>query len=179
MCPLAYEYYVNYGGWFLHAVRDMGWRYVVFVPLKNLILWTLSMVWMLLPETYDLSHSAPMQFAVVVFAVLIWSTLVPGWIRRRHEVWAIYLLLYLAITLVWPWPGTRVHRARIASDPVGDVGGLSERAPIGSDECVMAMIAGVMVVVSAVAGGYVRLTNGIRQTVPSPLRMDPQQHRAW
>jgi hypothetical protein len=105
--PLAYEYYVNYGNWFLHAVRDIGWRYAVVVPLKNLILWTLSMVRTALPGTYDLSRSVPMQFAAVVAAVLIWSTFILGWIRRRREAWAIYLLLYLAITLMWPWPPIR------------------------------------------------------------------------
>jgi TRAP-type uncharacterized transport system fused permease subunit len=102
--PLAYEYYVDYGNWFLHTVRDIGWRYVVVVPLKNLILWTLSMVWTSLPGVHDLGRATPVQFAVVVVAVLIWATLIPGWIRRRREAWTIYLSLYLAIILVWPWP---------------------------------------------------------------------------
>jgi len=157
--PLAYEYYANYGGWFLHTARDIGWRYAVVVPLKNLIFWTLSMVRMALPGTYDLSRSAPMQFAVVVAAVLIWSTLIPGWIRRRHEAWAIYLLLYFAITLMWLWPP--VSRFIVPVLPLILLAmweGFQSFRPSARMVRVTATVAGVIVIVSAVAGGYVRLT---------------------
>jgi hypothetical protein len=157
--PLAYEYYVNYGDWFLHIVRDLGLGYVLSVPLKNLILWTLSMIRTALPEMYDLSRSAPKQFAVVVAAVLIWSTLLPGWIRRRYEAWAIYLLLYLAITLMWPFPpGTRFVVPVLPLILLAMWEGFQSVRPSARLFRVTATITGVIVVASAVAGGYVRLT---------------------
>jgi hypothetical protein len=113
-----------------------------------------------LPGMYDLSRSAPMQFAAVVAAVLIWSTLVPGWIRRRHEAWAIYLLFYLAITMVWPFPPGR--RSIVPVLPLILLAmweGFQSVRPSARMIRVTATIAGVIVVVSAVAGGYVRLTN--------------------
>jgi hypothetical protein len=158
--PLAYEYYVNYGNWFLHAVRDLGWRYAVVVPLKNLILWTLSMVRTALPGTYDLSRSVPMQFAAVVAAVLIWSTLVPGWIRRRHEAWAIYLLFYLAIAMMWPFPpGTRSIVPVLPLILLAMWEGFQSVRPSARMVLVTATIAGVIVIASSVTGGYVRLTS--------------------
>ena len=158
--PITYEYYVDYGNWFLHIVRDLGWRYAVVVPLKNLIIWTLSTVRTVLPGMYDLSRSAPMQFAVVVAAVLIWSTLISGWIRRRREAWAIYLLLYLAITLMWPFPPDwRFHIPVLPLILLGMWEGFQSVRPSSRMIRVTATIAGVIVVVSAVAGGYVRLTN--------------------
>jgi 4-amino-4-deoxy-L-arabinose transferase-like glycosyltransferase len=158
--PHAYEYYVNYGGWFLHTVHDIGWRYAVVVPLKNLILWTLSMVRTALPGMYDLSRSAPKQFAVVVAAVLIWSTFVPGWIRRRREAWAIYLLLYLAITLMWPFPpGTRFVVPVLPLILLAMWEGFQSVRPSARLVRVTATIAGVIVIASSATGGYVRLTN--------------------
>jgi len=164
--PLAYEYYVDYGNWFLHTVRDLGWRFAVVVPLKNLVLSSIAVVRTALPEMYDLSRSALKQFAVVVAAVLIWSTLIPGWIRRRHEAWAIYLLLYIAIYLVWPYPP--VPRFFVPVLPLillAMWGGFQSVRPSARMVRVTATIAGVIVVVSAVAGGYVRLTNA--QVKPS------------
>jgi hypothetical protein len=109
---------------------------------------------------YDLSRSAPKQFAVVVAAVLIWSTLLPGWIRRRHEAWAIYLLLYLAITLMWPFPpGTRFVVPVLPLILLAMWEGFQSVRPSARLFRVTATIAGVIVVVSAVAGGYIRLTN--------------------
>jgi hypothetical protein len=158
--PLAYEYYVNYGNWFLHTVRDLGWRYAVVVPLKNLINGTLSTVRTASPGMYDLSRSAPVQFAVVVAAVLIWSTLILGWIRRRREAWAIYLLLYLAIVLMWPFPPDwRFHIPVLPLILLAVWEGFQSVRPSARMILVTATIAGVIVVMSAVAGGYVRLTN--------------------
>jgi 4-amino-4-deoxy-L-arabinose transferase-like glycosyltransferase len=158
--PLAYEYYVDYGNWFLHTVRDIGWRYVVVVPLKNLILWTLSMVWTSLPGVHDLGRATPVQFAVVVVAVLIWATLIPGWIRRRREAWTIYLSLYLAIILVWPWPPDERYIVPVLPLILLAMWeGIQSVRPSVRMLRIMATIAGVIVVVSAVAGGYVRLTN--------------------
>jgi len=118
------------------------------------------MVRTVLPGTYDLSRSAPMLFAVVVAAVLIWSTLITGWIRRRHEAWAIYLLFYLAITLMWPFPpDERFHIPVLPLILLGMWDGFQSVRPSARMIRVTATIAGVIVVVSAVAGGYVRLTN--------------------
>jgi len=157
--PLAYEYYVNYGNWFLHTVREIGWRYAMVVPLKNLILWTLSMVRTILPRMYDLTRSAPMQFAAVVAAVLVWATFIPGWIRRRHEAWAIYILLYLAITLMWPFPpGKRFVVPVLPLILLAMWEGFQSFRPSVRMVRVTSTIAGVIVVVSAVTGGYVRLT---------------------
>ena len=169
--PLAYEYYVDYGNWFLHTVRDIGWRYAVVVPLKNLILWALSVVWTALPEMYDLSRSAPKQFAVVVVAVLIWLTFIPGWIRRRREAWAIYLVLYFAVLMAWPFPpGPRFIVPVLPLILLAMWGGFQNVRPSARMVRVTATIAGVIVVVSAVAGGYVRLTNA--QVKPSLHRYD-------
>jgi hypothetical protein len=108
---------------------------------------------------YDLSRSAPMQFAVVVVAVLIWSTLVPGWIRRRHEAWAIYLFFYLAITLMWPFPpGTRYIVPVLPLILLAVWEGFQSVRPSARMVRVTATIAGVIVVASSVTGGYVRLT---------------------
>jgi len=167
--PLAYEYYVDYGGWFLNAVRDLGWRYAVIVPLKNLVTCTVSVVQTALPDMKDFTGFVPKQFVVVVVnamfvaivagTALIWSTLIPGWIRRKHEAWSIYLLLYSAIILLWPFPP---HERFIV--PVLPLillamweGFQSVRLPARMFR-VTATIAGVIVVVSAVAGGFVRLT---------------------
>jgi hypothetical protein len=157
--PPPYEYYVDYGGWFLRTVHDLGWRFAVVVPLKNLVLSSISVVRTALPEMYDLSRSALTQFAVVVVAVLIWSTLIPGWIRRRHEAWAIYLLFYLAITLMWPFPpGTRFIVPVLPLILLAMWEGFQSVRPSARMVRVTATIAGVIVVASAVAGGYVRLT---------------------
>ena len=178
--PLRYEYYVNYGDWFLRIANDLGWRFVAIVPLKNLMVGVIAVVRIALPYMYDLSRSAPKQFAVVVGGLLLLSTLIPGWIRRRHEAWAIYLLLYIAIYLVWPYPP--VPRFFVPVLPL----------------ILLAMWEGFQRVrpsvrVLRVAGdnrrrGY-RCGGSLwricspdqraRQAVPSPLRMDPQQHRAW
>jgi hypothetical protein len=109
---------------------------------------------------YDLSRSAPMQFAAVVAAVLIWSTLVPGWIRRRHEAWAIYLLFYLAITMVWPFPPGR--RSIVPVLPLILLAvreGLQRVRPSPQLRLVTATLVGAVVIASSVTGGYVRLTN--------------------
>jgi len=158
--PLVYEYYVNYGGWLLHTAQDIGWRYAVVVPLKNLILWTLSMVRMALPGGYDLSRSVSMQLAAVVAAVLIWSTLIPGWIRRRREAWAIYLLLYVAVALMWPWPpGPRFIVPVLPLILSAMWEGFQSVRPSARMVRVAGTIAGMVVVVAAIAGGYVRLIN--------------------
>ena len=168
--PLAYEYYVEYGGWFLHAVRDLGWRFAVIVPLQNLFLFALSVVQTALPGTYDFIGSVPKQFVIVVAiavvvavalgTALIWSMLVPGWIHRRREAWAIYLLLYFAIILVFPWPpGVRFIVPVLPLILLAIREGFQSVRPSARMVRVTATIAGVIVVVSAVAGGYIRLTN--------------------
>jgi hypothetical protein len=158
--PQAYEYYVTYGNWFLHAYGDIGWHNVVFVPLKNLILCALSVVRTALPGTYDLSRSAPMQFAVVMATVLIWSTLILGWIRRRREVWAIYLMLYISFTVVWPFPGgPRFVTPVLPLILLAMWEGFQSMRPSVRLVRVTATIAGVIVVLSGIAGGYFRLTN--------------------
>jgi len=168
--PLIYEYYVNYVDWFLHAVRDLGWRFVVIVPMQNLFLFALSVVQTALPETYDLIGSAPKQFVIViaiatVVAValgtsVIWSMLIPGWIRRRREAWAIYLLLYFAIILMFPWPpGVRFIVPVLPLILLAIHEGFQRVRPSPGLLRVTATIVGFLVVVSAVAGGYFRLTN--------------------
>jgi len=139
----------------------MGWRDVVVVPLKNLILCALSVVRIALSGTYDLSRSAPKMFAFVVAAVLIWSTFIPGWIRRRREAWAIYLLIFLFIILVWPWPlDERFLVPLLPLILLGMWEGFQSARPSARMVCVTATIAGLIVVASAVTEGYVRLTNG-------------------
>jgi hypothetical protein len=112
-----------------------------------------------------------MQFAVAVAGLLLLSTLIPGLIRRRHEAWAIYLLLYIAIYLVWPYPP--VPRFFVPVLPLillAMWGGFQRARPSPRLLRVMAMIIGVIVVVSASAGGYVRLTNA--HVKPSLHRYD-------
>jgi hypothetical protein len=179
--PLAYE--VNYGDWFLHTLHDLGWRFVVVVPLKNLILCVLVVVVPLmnlilcvlvagrtaLPIMHDLSRSASMQFAVVVVAVLIWSTLIPGWIRRRHEAWAIYLALYFVFLLVWPWPPD--PRFIVPVMPLILLAmweGFQRLRPSARMVRVTGTIACTVVIVAAIASGYVRLTN---------VQVKPSLHR--
>jgi 4-amino-4-deoxy-L-arabinose transferase-like glycosyltransferase len=158
--PPAYDYYVNYGGWFLHIANDLGWRFVAIVPLKNLMVGVIAVVRTALPEMFDLSRSAPRQFAVVVAGLLLLSTLIPGLIRRRHEAWAIYLLLYIAIYLVWSYPP--VPRFFVPVLPLILLAmweGFQSVRPSARMVRVTATIAGLIVVVSAVTGGYARLTN--------------------
>jgi hypothetical protein len=165
--PLAYE--VNYGGWFLHTLHDLGWRFIVVVPLKNLILCVLFVGRTALPVMYDLSRSASMQFVVVIAAVLIWSTLIPGWIRRRHEAWAIYLSLYFAFLLAWPWPPD--PRFIVPVMPLILLAmweGIQRVRPSARMVRVTGTIAGMVVVVAAIASGYVRLTN---------VQVKPSLHR--
>ena len=158
--PLHYDYYVDYGGWFLRTVHDLGWRFAVIVPLKNLVLSGIAFVRTGLPEMYDLSHSALKQFVVVVAAVLIWSTLIAGWIRRRHEAWAIYLLLYFAIILVWPFPpGQRFIVPVLPLILLAVWEGFQRVQPSSRELLVAGAIAGAAIVAAAVYGGHVRLTN--------------------
>ncbi len=165
--PLAYE--VNYCGWFLHTIHDLGWRFVVVVPLKNLILCALVVGRTALPEMYDFSRSAPKQFAVVVAAVLIWSTFIPGWIRRRHEAWAIYLAFYFAVLLVWPFPlGPRFLVPVLPLILLAIWEGFQRARPSARMVRVTGTIAGMVVVVAAIASGYVRLTN---------VQVKPSLHR--
>jgi len=169
--PLPYEYYVNYGDWFLRTANDLGWRFVAIVPLKNLVVGVIAVVRTALPEMYDLSRSTPKQFAVVVAGLLLLSTLIPGLIRRRNETWAIYLLLYIAIFLVWPYPP--VPRFFVPVLPLILLAmweGFQRARPSPRLLRVTAMITGVIVVVSASAGGYVRLTNAYVE--PSLHRYD-------
>ena len=131
--PLAYEYYVNYGDWFLHAVRRHGLalrrgRSLEEPDSLRLCPWFGPHCRKCTISAAPRRSSSPSWW----LRSLIWSTLIPGWIRRRHEAWAIYLLLYFAIYHgVAVSSGAEVFRARIAADPVGDVGGLPERAAIG------------------------------------------------
>ena len=152
--PPAYEYYVNYGDWFLHTVRELGWHFAVVVPLKNLVLCALSVVLTALPETYDFIGSVPKMIVVAVCTALIWSMLIPGWIRRRREAWAIYLLLYFVIILVWPWPpGPRFIVPVLPLILLAMWEGFLSVRPSPRLLRVTATIAGVVVVVSAVARG--------------------------
>jgi hypothetical protein len=158
--PLSYEYYVNYGDWFLRTANNLGWRFVAIVPLKNLVVGVIAVVRTALPEMYDLSRSALKQFVVVVAGLLLLSTLIPGLIRRRHEAWAIYLLLYIAIHLVWPYPP--VPRFFVPVLPLILLAmweGFQSMRPSPRLIQVTATIACVIVGMLAIAGGYVRLTN--------------------
>ena len=158
--PLPYEYYVSYGDWFLRTANSLGWRFLAIVPMKNLAVGVIAVVRTLLPEMYDLSRSAIKQFAAVVAGLLLVSTLISGLIRRRHEAWAIYLLLYIAIFLVWPYPP--VPRFFVPVLPLILLAmweGFQCARPSPRLILVTATITGVIVIVSAVAGGYVRLTN--------------------
>jgi len=167
--PLAYEYDVNYGGWFLHTIHDLGWRFVVVVPLKNLILCALVVSWRVLPDMYDLSRPVIRQFAVVVAVVLIWSTLISGWIRRKYEVWAIYLALYFAFLLAWPWPPhPRFIMPVLPLILLAMWEGFQRVSPSARMVRVTGTIAGMVVFVAAIASGYVRLTN---------VQVKPSLHR--
>jgi len=169
--PPAYDYYVDYGGWFLRTVHDLGWRFAVIVPLKNLALSGIAVVRTGLPEMYDISRSALKQVAVVLVAVLIWSTLIPGWIRRRHEAWAIYLLLYFAIILVWPFPpGPRFIVPVLPLILLAVWEGFQRVQPSARELRVTAAIAGAVIALAAVAGGYVHLNNA--QAKPSLHRYE-------
>jgi 4-amino-4-deoxy-L-arabinose transferase-like glycosyltransferase len=169
--PLPYEYYVNYGDWFLNAVHDLGWRFFAIVPLKNLVVGVIAVVRTALPEMYDLSRSAPKQIAVAMAGLLLLSALIPGWIRRRHEAWAIYLLLYIVIYLVWPYPP--VPRFFVPVLPLILLAmweGFQSMRPSPRLVQVTATIACVIVGMLAVAGGYVRLTEA--HVKPSLHRYD-------
>jgi 4-amino-4-deoxy-L-arabinose transferase-like glycosyltransferase len=158
--PLRYEYYVNYGDWFLRIANDLGWQFVAIVPLKNFMVGVIAVVRTALPYMYDLSRSAPKQFAVAVAGLLLLSTLIPGWIRRRHEAWAIYLLLYIAIYLVWPYPP--VPRFFVPVLPLILLAvweGFQRVQPSVRELRVAGAIAGAAIVAAGVYGGYVRLTN--------------------
>ena len=92
--------------------------------------------------------------------LLLLFTLIPGWNHRRHEAWAIYLLLYIAILLVWTYPP--VPRFFVPVLPLILLAmweGFRSMRPSARMIRVSAMITGVIVVVSAVAGGYIRLAN--------------------
>jgi len=167
--PPCYDYYVDYGGWFLRTVHDLGWRFAVVVPLKNLVLSSIAVVRTVLPEMYDLSRSALKQFAIVVVAVLIWSTLIPGWIRRRHETWAIYLVLYFAVLMVWPFPpGPRFLVPVLPLILLAMWEGFQRVQPSARELRVTAAIVGAAIVVAAAYGGHVRLTNA--QVKPPSLQ---------
>jgi hypothetical protein len=169
--PLPYEYYVSYGGWFLRTANDLGWRFVTIVPLTNLAIGVIAVIRTALPEMYDISRSAPRQFAVVVSGLLLLSTLIPGLIRRRHEAWAIYLLLYIATYSVWPVPP--MPRFFVPVLPLILLAmweGFQSVRPSARMVRIAATIAGLIVVVSAVTGGYARLTNA--HVKPSLHRYD-------
>ena len=167
--PPVYDYYVNYGGWFLRTAHDLGWRFAVVVPIKNLILIVLSVVRTALPETYDLSGSVPKQFAVVMATILVWSTLIYGWVRRRQETWAIYLLLYFALLIVWPFPpGPRFVVPVLPLILYGVWEGFQRVRPSARLIRVAAMIVGVVVIAAAVSDGDIRLRNA---------RVKPSLHR--
>jgi hypothetical protein len=169
--PPIYDYYVNYGGWLLRTAHDLGWRFAVIVPIKNLILFVLSVVRTALPEMYDLSGSVPKQFAVVMATMLVWSTLIYGWVRQRKEVWAIYLLLYFAVILVWPFPpGPRHVVPVLPLILLGVWEGIQRLGPSARLVRVAVTIAGVVVLTAAAADGDVRLRNV--RTKPSLLRYE-------
>jgi hypothetical protein len=158
--PPAYDYYVNYSGWFLRTAHDLGWRFAVVVPIKNLIFFVLSVVRTTLPEMYDLSGSVPKQFAVVMAAILVWSTLIYGWVRRRQETWAIYLLLYFALLMVWPFPpGPRFVVPVLPLILYGVWEGFQRVRPSARLIRVVATIVGVVVITAAVLDGDSRLRN--------------------
>jgi hypothetical protein len=169
--PPAYDYYVNYGDWFLRTVHDLGWRFAVVVPIKNLILLVLSVVRTALPEMYDLSGSVPMQFVVVMATILVWSTLTYGWVRRRQETWTIYLLLYFAFLVVWPFPpGPRFVVPVLPLVLYGVWEGFQRVRPSARLIRVAATIVGVVVVTVAVSDGDIRLRNA--RTKPSLHRYE-------
>jgi hypothetical protein len=167
--PPIYDYYVNYGGWFLRTAHDLGWRFAVVVPIKNLIFFVLSVVRTALPEMYDLSGSVPKQFAVVMATILVWSTLIHGWVRRRQEAWAIYLLLYFALLTVWPFPpGPRFVVPVLPLILYGVWEGFQHVRPSTRLIRVAATIVGVVVITVAVSDGDNRLRNA---------RVKPSLHR--
>jgi hypothetical protein len=128
--------------------------------LKNLVVGVIAVIRTALPEMYDIGRSAPKQFAVTVAGLLFMSTFIPGLIRRRHEAWVIYLFLYIAIILLWPYPP--VPRFFVPVLPLILLAiweGFQRVRPSPRLLQVTATIAGVIVVMLAVAGGYARLTN--------------------
>jgi hypothetical protein len=167
--PPIYDYYVNYGGWFLRTAHDLGWRFAVVVPIKNLILLVLSVVRTALPEMYDLSGSVPKQFVFVMATILAWSTLIYGWVRRRQETWAIYLLLYFALLMVWPFPpGPRFIVPVMPLILLGVWEGIQRVRPSAWLIRVAATIVGVVVITAAISDGDIRLRNA---------RVKPSLHR--
>ncbi len=169
--PPSYEYYVAYGNWFLRTVHDLGWRYTVVVPLKNLVLSSIAVVRTALPEMYDLSSSVPKQFAVAGAGLLFLSTFIPGLMRRRREAWAIYLVLFFAVLVAWPFPpGPRFIVPVLPLILLAMWEGFQHVLPSAREFRVSAAIAGAAIVLAAVYGGHVRLTSA--QVKPSLHRYE-------
>jgi hypothetical protein len=102
---------------------------------------------------------------------MVWSVLIPGWIRRRHEAWAIYLALYFAVLLAWPFPpGPRFIVPVLPLILLAMWEGFQRVQPSARELRVTAAIAGAAIVVAAIYGGHVRLTDA--QAKPSLLRYE-------
>lgn len=162
--PLVYEYYVNYGDWSLRIARDMGWRFLAVVPLKNLVVGLVAAVRTALPEWYDISRSALLQIGAMAATLLFWSALILCLVRRWREAWAIYLLLYFAVILAWPF--FAVPRFFVPVLPLmlfAAAEGIRQVRPPARVLRIAAVFCGALFVASAGAGGYVRLRDANRE----------------
>ncbi|MBS0265728.1 MAG: hypothetical protein JSS02_27605, partial [Planctomycetes bacterium] len=108
----AYEYYVGYGDWFRHAIADVGPRFLVWVPIKNLGSTFAGLSGTLVPSQIDALPEGPfiewpllgvllagivgVLLAIVGLAGRVWS--------KTPDIWALYLVCYLLVILYWPFP---------------------------------------------------------------------------
>ena len=108
----AYEYYVGYGDWFRHAVADVGPRFFVWVPIKNLGYSFAGLSGTMLPARLGIFPTGALLNFVLLglliagaFGVLLTIVGVSGRVcRRAPDVWALYLACYLIVLLIWPFP---------------------------------------------------------------------------
>jgi len=106
--PRAYEYYISYGDWFRHSATDVGWGFLLRVPVVNLIVAAIAMGRTMVPSRLDLDAFAALKLGVGALALLGMIGMLLGLRgearRRPPACWAIYLVLYFGLVLVWPFP---------------------------------------------------------------------------
>lgn len=89
--------YGSYSAWFRAGVQDGGVRFILGTVRANAM-----ECWHLLQDRFAMGVSAPLLAVVVAIAV---AAMVMGGISiaRRERVTTVFLALYLAILLVWPY----------------------------------------------------------------------------
>lgn len=108
----VYDYYVNYRDWFRQAMTGIGPGAILQVPFRNLGLGIVGLASTLLPGRLEnLPAGWPLNL-ILIMALLVSALglllaargLVAQCRGGTPEPWALYLGLYLALVLVWPFP---------------------------------------------------------------------------